>query len=177
MRMRMTIPPAVVHPAITVRWLPDPPEAAGAVDVAEDNEDVVGVEEVDEKIKESESKEMELAMGELVAKAPCPEAIKVGDGAGVLVTAFAADTKASYIAIEGGFIAPTIPDSQWDVGMDAWQKNQIVSVMLVMSNVHTGVGPEKFAPLPLNPLSKPPSRRTHGASKALCVTVCSSPPN
>jgi hypothetical protein len=46
-----------------------------------------------------------------------------------------------------------------------------------MRNVHKGSGKEKFAPRPLNPLSKPPSRRIHGDSNELCVTVWKSPPN
>jgi hypothetical protein len=61
-------------------WFPPPPpEATGAVDVV-DNEDVVGVDEKEVGGKEKELPLMELGMGELVAKAPCPEAIKEGDG-------------------------------------------------------------------------------------------------
>jgi hypothetical protein len=82
----MTIPPAVAHPAMSPWLIPDRPGAAAGVVEIESGDAVVvgvgvGVEESEtEKGAELWGLGMELGMGELVAKAPCPEAINEGDG-------------------------------------------------------------------------------------------------
>lgn len=179
MRIMTIIPPAAAHPMISPRLVFELEGATGAggrVDAVVDGDGDVdvgaSVDVEDEKIEEETIEEgIEVGIGELVAMAPCPEGMKEGDGFGVLVTNFAAATNWSYIGMEGGLMAPTMPDSQWDIGMLAWQKNQIGSVAFVISRLHVDSGLEKVGPLPANPLSNPPSSRTQGEPKVLCVTV------
>jgi len=129
--------------------------------------DVRGRREIDE----------ETGTGELVANAPWPLATNDGTAVAIGEKFFAATTKASYIACEGGLIAPTIPEAQCNVGDPAPQKNHIGPDTFVISKFHTGVGFEKLLPRPKRPLLKPPGRGIQGSSKDDWVTSWRSPPN
>jgi hypothetical protein len=115
--------------------------------------------------------------GEAVAKAPEPvRASDTARGTVVAVTSLAAAVKLLYISIDGGLIAPTIPDAQCDDGVVTSQKNQMGELSFVMTKSQAGVGPSKFGPRPRNPLLNPPCRGWQGFSKLDCVTVWTSPP-